>query len=273
MKFSFSCLIPIYYKDNPEHLKLALESIAKQILIPDEVIIVQDGPLTPALDKVVIDFINEYDKIHTIVEQLKENVGMGMAMNIGLHLCRFDWVARMDSDDIAKPDRFSKQVQFLQKNPDVDVLGGNISEFNKTPNDTGRLKIMPKSHEHIVKFMRYRNPINHMTVMFKKSLAVDSGGYWLKRYFEDYNLWFEMYKNGAIFANLTDILVDVRITNMESRRSGFSYFLIEATLFRKMLKSGFIGIFQFYFSMPLRLFARIIPVFFLRSLYKNFFRN
>ena len=272
--FQFSVLIPVYIKENPAFLRLALRSILdEQTIVPDEVVIVEDGPITPALKEVLVDFQTRYNNIVKRY-QLKENVGMGLAMNYGLNHATFEWIARMDSDDIAIPNRFEYQVNFLKKYPQIDVLGSSIEEFNITPGDLLRYRILPRENDEIIRLMRFRNPVNHMTVFFRKALALQVGGYWAHKYNEDYNLWYELHKIGARFHNLSDNLVHVRVgNNMVARRSGYGYFEYEKILLKKFLGDRFITPFQYSYLIAIKLSLRIMPVKLLKIVYNLFLRK
>ena len=269
----FSVLMPIYVKENPEYLAMSLDSILiNQTVVPSEIIIVEDGPLNLELDKVLLNYQNNFPEIFKVFK-LKENKGMGFAMNYGLNKCSYEWVLRMDSDDIAIPTRFEQQINII-KNNDYDVIGSSISEFNYEVNDLNQLRIMPEHHHQIINFLKTRNPINHMTVAFRKSKAIDAEGYWNKRYFEDYNLWYEMYKIGAKFYNIQTPLVHARIgNNMIARRSGYSYYQYEKKLMTKFLSDKFINIYEYRFIMGLKYILRILPVPLLKLIYKSFLRK
>jgi glycosyltransferase involved in cell wall biosynthesis len=272
--FTFSVLVPVYIKENPNFLQAALVSILdNQTLPPDEVVIVEDGPLSSDLREVLDKFEKKYpSRIKRFA--LAENVGMGKAMNHGLKNARFDWIMRMDSDDISLPNRFEQQVNFLKANPSIDVLGTAIEEFKSKPGDLESRRELPFSHEAIIAFMRNRNPINHMTVAFRKNLALLAGGYWNERYFEDYNLWYEMYKAGATFQNLDECLVHVRIgNNMIARRSGYNYFIYEKLLLDKFLRDGFLKPYQYAGILATKFVLRVLPVKILELFYQTFLRK
>jgi len=265
--------MPVYFKDNAEYFEEALHSITtNQQLKPDEVVIVEDGPITEELNQLLTDF----ERANPIIQRyrLSENQGMGKAMNYGLRQTSFDWVARMDSDDIARPERFARQVEYLKANPNVTILGSSIEEFDKTIGDKGMVRTLPENHGEIMKMMRMRNPINHMTVFYRRDIALKAGGYWDERYFEDYNLWYEMSKKGAVLHNLPDNLVDVRVgNNMIERRSGFSYFRYEKLLLKKFLKDGFISWPLYINLLTAKLTLRILPVPLLKWFYGKFLRK
>jgi len=202
------------------------------------------------------------------------NQGMGVAMNLGLNNVSCKWVARMDSDDIAVANRFETQLEFLKGHPEIDVLGSAIEEFDRTPGDLKHFRRLPEKHDEIIKLMKSRNPVNHMTVFFRSDIAIQAGGYWSKRYFEDYNLWYEMKKVGARFHNMSENLVHVRVgNNMVGRRSGYSYFTFERTLLKKFLADRFISPLEYVWLASVKLILRIMPTFFLRIVYKFFLRD
>jgi glycosyltransferase involved in cell wall biosynthesis len=266
--------MPVYSKEDPLFLEAALRSILdEQTIVPDEVVIVEDGPITIALEMVLDDFQNRHhDRINRY--KLEYNQGMGIAMNHGLKRASFEWIARMDSDDIAIPNRFEVQLNFLEKNPQIDVLGSSIEEFNIIPGDLGRFRTLPQGNDDIVKLMKFRNPINHMTVFFRKEIALRAGGYWPNKYNEDYNLWYEMRKTGAMFYNLSENLVHVRVGNdMIGRRSGYSYFALEKILLKKFYNDSFITPFEYSYLFLVKFFLRISPKIFLKMFYNFFLRK
>ncbi|HEX6892176.1 MAG TPA: glycosyltransferase [Chryseolinea sp.] len=274
MLIEFSVLIPVYIKENPASLKTALESILdKQTVLPQEVVVVEDGPITDALEQVLTDISAKYPKVINRIK-LPVNQGMGAAMNVGLNNVSYKWVARMDSDDIAVANRFETQLEFLKAHPEVDVLGSAIEEFDRTPGDLKHFRKVPEKHDEIIRLMKYRNPLNHMTVFFRSDIAVKAGGYWSKRYFEDYNLWYEMKKVGARFHNMSENLVHVRVgNNMVGRRSGYAYFTFERILLKKFLTDRFISPMEYVWLSGVKLLLRILPTNVLRVVYKFFLRD
>lgn len=216
----FSVLMSVYKKEKAEFLEKALKSILiNQSLIPNQVVLVKDGPLTYELEKVINKYVKKFENIIFLVT-LKENVGLGKALNVGLNHCKYEIVARMDTDDIAIKDRFKIQLEYMNKYPEIDVLGGYIYEFDQTPGDISRIKTMPLTHEEISNYIKYRNPINHMTVMFKKSAALESGNYQPLYFNEDYYLWIRMFIKGKKFSNISMPLVYARIGNGFIQRRG-----------------------------------------------------
>lgn len=265
--------MPVYVKEKPKYLLLALNSILiKQTVKPTELVIVEDGPLTPELNNLLDQYVKEFPQIVKLFK-LEENMGMGYAMNFGLNKCSNEWVFRMDSDDVAVPVRFERQLEIIRSGK-YDVIGAATKEFNELIGDINQYRIMPESHTEIIKFMKFRNPINHMTVAFKKSKAIEAGGYWDKRYFEDYSLWYAMFKIGAKFYNIQEVLVNARIgNNMFDRRSGYKYFIYEAELVEIFFKDKFLNYYQYKSILLIKLMVRLLPTRILSLIYQKLLRN
>ena len=187
---SFSVLLSLYHKESALFLHQSLESVFAQTLLPTEVILVEDGPLSEELHAVVKEFMDRYLELKVI--PLVENQGLGKALNEGLKHCSYDIVARMDTDDVAKPDRFEKQLAIFQEHPEVDVVGAWIDEFEGAVSNVLSVRKVPKDQEDILRFAKGRCPVNHPVVMFRKSAVLKAGGYKHFPLFEDYYLWVRM---------------------------------------------------------------------------------
>lgn len=211
----FSVLLSVYKNDDCNHFKTALESVTiHQSLKPSQVVIVKDGPVDKNIDLVIDKLQNECQDICIDVISLKQNSGLAKALNIGIDNCRYEYIARMDADDISKSDRFLKQVKFLTENTEYSVVGGMISEFESNPNCARTVRRVALTHEKIVSMAKVRCPMNHMTVMYKKQDIIEVGKY--SENFgklEDYKLWVDLIRAGKKLANINDILVDARVGN------------------------------------------------------------
>jgi glycosyltransferase involved in cell wall biosynthesis len=263
----------VYCKEQPKFLLLSLESItAQQTLKPTQIVLVKDGLLSVELDNVISLYKEKYQNIFTVVS-LPKNVGLGIALNEGLKHCHYDLVARMDSDDIALPNRFDKQIKFFINNTECDILGGFQKEFISEIDDNSPIKKIPTTHGNIVSFMRKRNPMNHPTVMFRKSVVERIGGYKHFYLLEDYYLWYRMQKGGATFANLPEILVYGRVGNdMVGRRRGWKYFKSEQAFLAELLQDSFISEITYFWLLVQKFILRNIPKFLLNQVYKTFLR-
>ena len=233
----YSVLMSLYKKEHPEYLRIALNSMINQTVKPDEIVLVEDGPLTEELYTVV----EEYKPYLHIIKN-ESNLGLGLALNVGLKACRNELVARMDTDDISKPDRCEKQLQYFREHPNTTILGGQIEEFITTPEVIIGKRVVPETDQELKKYMKRRCPFNHMTVMFKKSKVIQAGNYQDWFWNEDYFLWIRLALEGFIFANLPDTLVYTRIgSEMYQRRGGDKYFKSEIGIQKLMLEKEMIG--------------------------------
>ncbi len=163
---SFSVLITVYSKEDPEFLNQAIRSVIKQTVVPNQIIIVEDGKLTSELEKV----IENHRKNDFTIVKLDKNMGRGIASNAGIENATNEWIAKMDSDDISKPDRFEIQLKAIQKHPEAVAIGGQVEEFIGTQSNIIGKREVPLNPESIFKFAKYRSPVNNPTVMFKKSV-------------------------------------------------------------------------------------------------------
>lgn len=167
-KIKYSCLMSIYYKENVDNLKKSLDSIYNQTVLCDEVVLVEDGPLTDELYKVIDDYKEKYKNIHLV--KLPKNVGLGPALKEGVEACSNELIARFDSDDISVNDRCEKQISEFKMDKDLDIIGSNHIEFvdNIENKNSFSYKKLPSSNEEIIKYTKKRNPFSHSAVMFKK---------------------------------------------------------------------------------------------------------
>lgn len=218
---TFSVLMSVYKNDSPDFLKIALQSIyEQQTRKPDEIVVVFDGPLTDEIIEVLEEFQRDKEDIVKYLPQ-EINRGLGEALRIGSEYCSCDYIMRMDSDDVSVPNRFSRQMSYVESNPQIDVLGCDIAEFQLSPDeDNKRIRSCPAKHEDILKMCKSRNPMNHVTVCIKRESLLMSGGYKSLLLLEDYYLWLNMIVAGCTFANINEPLVNVRVGNgFDSKRS------------------------------------------------------
>lgn len=268
----FSVLMSLYVKENPLYLKQALQSIFKQTCSPSEVVMMLDGVITKELEEELNNFKKQYPNLLKIFPLL-ENVGLGIALNEGLKHCNYDIVARMDTDDIAKPNRFEKQLAILENNPKIDIVGAWINEFENEILNVKSIRKLPEFHDDIYQYARRRCPINHPVVMFRKSAVLLAGGYKDFPLFEDYYLWVRMLKNGTNFYNIQESLLFFRFSSdMFKRRGGIKYALSEFRLQKTFYQMGFISYNIFIENVFIRFISRIIPHSLRAILYKKILR-
>ena len=260
MRPTLSVILPIYYRNDAAQLKAALQSILTQTRLPEEVLVVTDGPV-PASLKQVIDNLqfsrlavarrsgkaertidNEKLPVEVIFLPREKNKGLGETLRVAVEHTQCDYVARMDADDICMPDRFEKQMRCFEEQPELSVVGGQIAEFDgEVTNITGR-RTVPLQHDDIYAYMKSRNGMNHVTVIFKRKDLLAAGNYQRLNWLEDYYLWVRMLQQGFRFRNIPDEVVLVRAGKAQiDRRGGWEYFHYERQLFRYMRSQHFIS--------------------------------
>ena len=223
-----SVLMSTYKKDDSAHLVKAVESMLKQTMKPAEIVIIEDGEI-PGENQKKLNNLAKHNKCIKLIK-IKNNVGLGLALRKGLLECKYDLVARMDSDDISAPDRLEKQYRAMISQ-NCDIVGSNISEFINNEENIVSYRKVPENDQDIKEYIKKRCPMNHMTVLFKKKSVLDCGNYEHFPYNEDYYLWVKMYEKNKKFYNLQDNLVNVRIgKDMFKRRGGKEYYNSEIKL-------------------------------------------
>lgn len=267
----FSVSICVYGGDNAQYFDLAMQSIFNQTLKPDEVVLVVDGPVGEDINNVILKYQNDSLK----VIRLDENVGHGDARRIGLENCTYDLVALMDADDVCEENRFQKQLNMFSKNPEISIVGGQITEFIDDISNIVGKRTVPLLDDDIKQYMKKRCPMNQVTVMFKKNDVQNVGGYidWYCE--EDYYLWIRMALANLKFANVPDVLVNVRVGNeMYQRRGGLKYFKSEAKLQKFMLENKIIGFSRYLINVVERLILQVLMPNWLRGIvFKIFARE
>ena len=254
----FSVVTSVYKSDNPVFFDRALSSITElQTVIPDEVVLVVDGPVSDDLNEVIAKYEKKYDIFNVI--RLEKNGGLGNALKIAVENTKYELIARMDSDDVSVSTRFEEQLRFFDMYPQIDIVGGNITEFIGEESNIVGTRIVPKSNEDIREYMKVRCAMNHVSVMYKKTAVQSAGGYqdWFCN--EDYFLWIRMWLKGAVFANTGTTLVNVRVgEDMYSRRGGIKYCKSELKLQTYMLKKKLIEKHTFLFNCAKRIIVQIL---------------
>ena len=239
---SFSIITSVYKNDKPEYVKEALESmLIYQSVKPNEIVLVQDGPIPEDLSQLLIEFENNYGKVLKVI-RLDKNAGLGNALKLGVENARFDIIARMDSDDICLPDRFEKQLAYMAAHPECDIVGGQMTEFIGVPENIIGRREVPLTNDKIYQYMKSRCALNHVTVMFRKASVLKVGNYQDWFWNEDYYLWVRMMINHCVFANIPEVAVNVRSgADQYARRGGKKYFESEIGIKKLMLENGMIS--------------------------------
>lgn len=215
---NYSVLMTVYKKDNPKFAKASIDSVLAQTRKTNDFVLVCDGEVTEKLNAVIEDYVAKYPEIFNVV-RLPQNVGLGVALRHGVPICKNELVARMDNDDIAKPERCEHEIEYLEQHQECVLVGAHMNEFDDDPDVTIRVKKVPIGFCNIKKYARRRNPFNHSTVMFRKSAVLEAGNYSEMRTNQDVELWVRMLNKGYRCENIDEILVDFRFdSNTLERR-------------------------------------------------------
>ena len=262
----FSVIMPIYENDNLDFFKDAYESILNQSVIPNEIIIIVDGPIG-SQHKFFLDEISKYSYVRVLY--LEKNHGPGFSRAFGIKNSSHDIIALMDADDISVNDRFEKQLNYM-RDEKLDIVGGWIEEFSKIPGDLNIIRKVPSLHNDIFKHGKWRMPVNNVTLMFRKQSYYDVGGYTHQRRNEDWSLIVRLLANKKIFYNIPDILVHARAgTDMVTRRRKFDHFFNGLKIFFLMHKTGYVNSFVMLANLFVRILLRILPQFVTTLIYNN----
>lgn len=265
----FSLLLPVYAGDDPEFLRLAYESsVDRQTLRPAEAVIVQDGPVPEAL-AAELARIERDSPIPVTVVRLPENVGLARALDRGLAACAHPVVARMDADDVSRPERFERQWAAFGEG--VDVLGTGMVEFARDPEQPEATRVPPVGAERIREHARTHNPMNHPTLMYRKAAVERAGGYLPFGRMEDYWLVVRLLDSGARCENLAEPLLAYRVgAGAFQRRGGFGEAMTEWRLQGRMLSMGFVSVPQFARNVVMKGAYRLMPARLKQALYRRF---
>ena len=254
----FCVLISVYYKVEAPYLERALQSIwSDQVLKPLQICLIKDGKLTASLDDVVEKWKERLGNILTIVET-GEHVGLAKALNLGIDFCRYELIARMDADDESLPLRFYHQYLYMQNHPEIDVVGGQVEEWNDGMTEFISIRNVPLTHEKIFEQAKVRSPMNHPTVMYRKNQVLKVGKYPIY-YPEDYPLWGLMLQAGCKFENLDQVLVKMRVGQAFRFRRGFHFLIGEIQGIDFLRLKGFLTNNEAIKSISARVIFRFLP--------------
>ncbi len=209
----FSVLMSIYYKEKPNYFNRCMQSIwDEQSVKPSEIVVVEDGKLTDELYEVIYTWKDKLDDVLRIVP-LDKNQGLGKALQIGQKYCKYELIARMDTDDIATSNRFQYQKNFLEENSNIDVVGTYIREIDENEDIVKDVVKFPLRHDELYDFFSKRDPLAHPTTMFRKSFFEKAGNYRTDLHLaEDTLLWYDGFLHGCKFANIDYIGLNFRRT-------------------------------------------------------------
>ena len=228
MNSKVAVILPVYKKDEVEYMSKAIESIVMQTYRDFHIYIGVDGPVGDDIKK-YINLIDEQNKV-TVV-WFNENRGLACVLNDLLDICfkgGYEYIARMDADDISETTRFEMQLEFMDSHPEIDVVGGAIDEIDEKGNSRNKRIVYPETPEECRAFFAKRNPHAHPAVMFRKSFFDKLNG---KKYRPEYRqnqdtmLWYDGMMAGTQHANIPDVVLRFRMTDtmFKKRRNGWAF--------------------------------------------------
>ena len=263
----------VYYKEKPEWLDYSIDSMFKQTILPDEFILVEDGPLTEELDKVVEKWTQKEKGIFKVLK-IEKNGGLGPALEKGILECKNEFIARMDSDDYSMPDRIEKQFKMFESDPELGLVGSNVEEFEGTIENINCSVILPENHDSIYKFSKKRCPFRHPSLLYKKSEILKAGNYREFYLCEDYDLYVRLLRSGCKCYNIQEPLVYMRIgEDFYKRRGGWKYMKTILKFKNEQLKTGYFSLKDYLVSTVPHIIICLAPNFIRDWFYRNLLRK
>ena len=262
----FSLLVPVYDGDRPDHIRRAMRSaVDDQTVRPDQVVIVRDGPVRDEL-ALCLDEVQRASPVPVTFVPLRDNRGLGPALDQGLAASWFDVIARMDADDVAMPHRFEVELPLIA---DADIVGAGLYEFVEDTNDIVGQRVPPTDPAQIRRYARMHDPFNHPTVVYRRQAVLAAGGYGDLPLMEDYALFARMLAGGARPVNVAEPLVFYRVgTEAFRRRGGARLLRSELRLQREFLRRGFTSPPEYLRNVIVRGGYRLIPWWLRRAVYR-----
>ena len=268
----YSVLTTLYEKEKPQYLRQCLDSMLSQTIPPDEYVIVKDGELNQDLENVLSEYSEKYNIFKIL--SLEVNSGCGPASIVGMKACTNDLVARIDSDDISLPNRCELELELFSNEDDLVVVGTDIYEFDKDPDKIIAIKRMPYSPEEIYQFGKRRNPINHSTVMMRKSIVMQYGGYAPIRRSLDLELFTKLLLNGCKCRNIGIPLVKFRTGNERvKRKKNWLNFKCDLEVYKRNYQKKYMGVTDFVVVFLRQIIFFLMPSKIAGFLYSKIYRE
>ena len=265
----YSVLMSLYKKEHPEYLRLALDSMVNQSVKPDEIVLVEDGPLTDDLYNVIKDY-EEY--LHIVKNP--HNLGLGLALNEGLKVCKNELVARMDTDDISKPERCEKQLERFEEKPELSIVGSHIDEFMGEISNIISQRRVPLTSEDIYNYAKKRSAFNHPTVMYRKSAVLAEGGYANLKRNQDVDLFGRMLFKGYKAENIDEALLWFRSSDeLSARRKSWENTWSYIKTVKNFWEIGYSSFIDYAMIAVAQTGMFLMPIRIQNYIYKYFLRN
>lgn len=268
----YSVLMSVYGKERPEYFDLSLKSMIEQSVLPDEIVIVKDGPISKQLQAVIDKYTR--GKIPIVQVQLKENRGLGEALNVGIDCCKNELIARMDTDDYSMPIRCELQLKAFADNPALDIVGCQADEFVGNIDNIIGCRSVKLTNSEIHEFGKMRSPFNHPTVMYRKSTIVKVGKYPNYRKNQDCALWIKLLSSGSVCSNLSEHVFRFRFDEgTYKKRKTWLHTKCLLEIWYNAWREGYNTSSQFLMIACIHVIMYLIPVSIQRIIYRNFIRR
>lgn len=265
----YSVLMSLYVKEKPEYLRLAIDSMLNQTVTPDEIVIVEDGPLNDSLYSVLDEYNDKITRVRN-----EKNIGLGLALNVGLKACRNELVARMDTDDISKPDRCEKQLKRFEEKSELAIVGTWVDEFTNSPDQVASTRAVPTDSDSIYHFAKKRSAFNHPAVMYRKSAVLKQGGYSDLRRNQDVDLFGRMLFAGEKAENIGEALLWFRSNDdLAKRRKSWDNTWSYIDTIKRFWKMGYSSFGDFAIVAIAQTGMYLMPVKLQHWVYKKFLRG
>lgn len=269
----YSVLMSIYKNDKPDWLETALDSMINQIVSASEYVIIQDGPISEDLANVLNKCNSKSGGLFKLIP-LEKSGGLGAALRFGVTKCSYEYIARMDSDDISEPTRCEKILEYMLSHKQVSLAGCNVDEFigDKT-NVVGKVRL-PLNPEDVKKYAKVRVPIRHSSIIFKKSDILSAGNYRNLKRSQEYDLVVRLLMKNYQIGNIPEVLQFMRVDNdFYKRRGGLQKAKMLVSQRHDFYKYGFYNFFEFILFASINFTVCIVPNGVRKWIYKNILRK
>lgn len=241
-----------------DQLKLAIDSCLLQTFSDFELVVVANGDSALIVANTVQEWYRDDRRVRVFFTPIRH---LPFSLSLGLHHARAPLIARMDSDDISYPDRLERQVAFMSQNHEVAILGTSYKVIDDVGHELKNIR-MPESDQAIRRGLLRGNPLCHPSVMFRRQVVMDSGGYLGALHAEDYELWARLSLDPKVrFANLPHICLGYRVLGVGiARRSRFAYAAMASAQFKIFLVGGGLRWCFAAFLSVIKLLVRSTPI-------------